>query len=60
MVQVGDMRAAWKKMKAAGITSDMGLRCFCMHTVCGQVSNACHTHPAAHASCRRDRAVICV
>jgi len=25
-VQVGDMRAAWKKMKAAGITSDVGLR----------------------------------
>ena len=26
LVQVGDMRAAWKKMKAAGITSDIGLR----------------------------------
>ncbi len=26
LVQVGDMRAAWKKMKAAGITSDVGLR----------------------------------
>ena len=26
LVQVGDMRAAWKKMKAAGVTSDMGLR----------------------------------
>ncbi|KAL3159567.1 hypothetical protein ABBQ38_009981 [Trebouxia sp. C0009 RCD-2024] len=28
IMKVGDMRAAWKKMKAAGITSDMGLRHF--------------------------------
>ncbi|DBA72665.1 TPA: hypothetical protein ACH3X2_010406 [Trebouxia sp. C0005] len=26
IMKVGDMRAAWKKMKAAGITSDIGLR----------------------------------
>jgi len=49
LVQVGDMRAAWKKMKAAGITSDIGLRyayisrvkasgsvpcCCCLNTIC--------------------------
>ena len=49
LVQVGDMRAAWKKMKAAGVTSDMGLRyayisgvkatgsvpcCCCLNTIC--------------------------
>ncbi|KAL0037452.1 hypothetical protein WJX79_008680 [Trebouxia sp. C0005] len=28
IMKVGDMRAAWKKMKAAGITSDIGLRHF--------------------------------
>ncbi len=49
LVQVGDMRSAWKKMKAAGITSDIGLRyayiagvkasgvvpcCCCLNTIC--------------------------
>ena len=49
LVQVGDMRAAWKKMKAGGITSDIGLRyayisgvkagavvpcCCCLNTIC--------------------------
>ncbi|KAL0052681.1 hypothetical protein WJX82_005986 [Trebouxia sp. C0006] len=28
IMKVGDMRASWKKMKAAGITSDIGLRHF--------------------------------
>jgi len=49
LIQVGDMRASWKKMKAAGITSDIGLRyayisgvkasgfvpcCCCFNTIC--------------------------
>ncbi|DBB09723.1 TPA: hypothetical protein ACH3X3_001361 [Trebouxia sp. C0006] len=49
IMKVGDMRASWKKMKAAGITSDIGLRyayisgvkasgfvpcCCCFNTIC--------------------------
>ena len=32
LVQVGDMRAAWKKIKAAGLNSDAALRCVYMQT----------------------------
>ena len=34
LVQVGDMRAAWKKIKAAGLDSDAALRCIYMQLAC--------------------------
>ena len=37
LVQVGDMRAAWKKVKAARLDSDAALRCVYMHTLCNKM-----------------------